>query len=241
MLAILAFFLAGSVKGTVGIGLPTASVALLSQAVDVKVAVATVVVPSIAANIWQVRRAGDAGGAVRRYLAFILCLVAVIAVVSTFATANLSTEALLAALGAVVLLFAVTNLAIRVPSIPTRFDRLAQIVLGAASGAIGGLTSIWAPTMVAYLLARRVGKDEFIRATGVMILLGNLPLAAGFWAAGLLDAPLAAFSAAMILPALAGMALGERLRSRLDGERFRTVVLVFFLLIGLNLIRRAFT
>ncbi|MEO0621017.1 MAG: sulfite exporter TauE/SafE family protein [Pseudomonadota bacterium] len=238
-LALLAYLLAGTVKGTVGIGLPTASVALLSQAIEPKTAIALVVVPSIAANVWQVWRSGDALGALRRYLPFILCLCCVIGVVSALVTARLAPETLMAALGCVVILFSVSNLAWRPPALPDRFDRAAQVTLGTVSGVIGGLTSIWAPTMVAYLLARRVPKDEFVRATGVMILLGNLPLGFGFAYSGMLTAETAVFSVLLILPALAGFALGERLRRLLDADRFRTVVLLFFLLVGLNLLRRA--
>ncbi|MEM9146050.1 MAG: sulfite exporter TauE/SafE family protein [Pseudomonadota bacterium] len=238
-LAVLAYLIAGTVKGTVGIGLPTASVALLSQAVDAKTAIALVIVPSVAANLWQVHRSGDALGALRRYAPFVLCLTVVIGGVAALVTARLSSEVLMAALGVVVILFSVSNLAWTPPRLSDRFDRLGQIVMGTASGVIGGLTSIWAPTMVAYLMARRVAKDEFVRATGLIILLGNLPMAAGFAYGGMLDASLATFSALLVLPALAGFALGERIRARLDAERFRKLVLFFFLLIGLNLLRRA--
>ncbi len=99
---------------------------------------------------------------------------------------------------------------------------------------------IWAPAVVVYLIARRAEKDEFVRVTGLLFLLGSLPLCIGFWQQGLLTGDLAVTSAAMIVPTLAGFALGEVIRRHLPADRFRTVVLLVFLVMGLNLLRRAF-
>ena len=58
-------------------------------------------------------------------------------------------------------------------------------------------------------------------------------------ASGLLDGETAPLSAGMVVPSLIGFTLGEAIRRRLDADRFRTVVLWMFLLMGLNLIRRS--
>ena len=66
-----------------------------------------------------------------------------------------------------------------------------------------------------------------------------LPLIAGFSSNGMLTGPLALVSVTMTIPAIIGFQVGERVRKRLDTERFRTVVLIIFLFLGLNLLRRA--
>ena len=236
--AVLAFLLAGTIKGTVGIGLPTASVGILSQIVSPHEAIALVCLPMVVANAWQVWRMGDVMGALRRYALFGAVLVAVLWF-TTSLTAAVSERALVGGIGAVVVLFSLFNLFFVPIAIPPRRDRAAQAGFGALAGVLGGLTGIWAAPLVAYLLGRGVDKDEFVRATGLLIFLGALPLAAGFWWEGLLTPPLALLSAAMILPTLAGFALGEALRARLPAERFRKVVLLVFLGMGLNLLRRA--
>ena len=152
-----------------------------------------------------------------------------------------------------VVLWTATSLIKSPAKIPVAMDRLVQIVAGLVSGAIGGLTAIWSPPMVMYLLARRhVGehdtehatehseKEDFVRFTGFLILCGSVPLFAGYVSNGLLTTPLALLSAAMIVPTLIGFSIGERLRKRLDSGQFRTVVLCLFCLMGLNLIRRAY-
>jgi uncharacterized membrane protein YfcA len=84
-----------------------------------------------------------------------------------------------------------------------------------------------------------VEKDEFVGSTGFLFLVGSLPLCVGYWNNGMLTGPVALISASMILPTLAGFTVGEVLRKRIDARRFKTLVLVFFLLIGINLVRRS--
>lgn len=93
--------------------------------------------------------------------------------------------------------------------------------------------------MAMYLAAKGVDKDEFIRATGFMISVGSLPLVAAYAQIGFLTGPLAGLSFAMLIPTLIGFSLGEMLRNRMSVEAFRNAILVLFVVLGLNLIRRA--
>ena len=49
----LVFFLAGAVKGVVGLGLPSIAVGLGSVVVGMKPALALLIVPSFVTNVWQ--------------------------------------------------------------------------------------------------------------------------------------------------------------------------------------------
>ena len=235
----LIFLAAGTIKGLVGIGLPTAAVGMMSQVIDPRQAIALVVFPSMLSNAWQIYREGEVLATLRRFWRFIACLMGMILVVTLTLTAAVPTEGLILILGLVVVLFAGMSLAFTPPVLPERYDRTAQIGCGLAAGALGGLTAIWAPPMVTYLMARRVDKQTFVRATGLIIFSGTVPLIFGFWHTGLLTGPGAAMSLGMMVPALIGFSLGEYLRRFLDAERFRTAVLIVFLLMGLNLVRRA--
>ena len=189
-------------------------------------------------NAWQVFRSGETLRALKDYRIFAVTLVLVLWP-TTALTAAVSQTTLLIILSAAIVGFAVINLVFTPPRLPDRLDRPAQALGGILGGLLGAFTAIWAPPVAAYLIARRVDKDEFVRATGLLFLLGSLPLCIGFWQQGLLTGDLAVTSAAMILPTLAGFALGEAIRRRLPAERFRTVVLLIFLAMGLNLLRRA--
>jgi len=233
-----AFLIAGTVKGMVGIGLPTTALALMTLTLDARLAIALILIPMLLTNAWQVHRAGHTLRTARRYLPFAITLVTGVAITLTL-TRNVPDRVLLGLLGLSILFFVAVNASKWAPSIPARRDRAAQLVAGAIAGAMGGLTSVWGPPMAIYLAARQVGKDEFVRATGLLIFFGSLPLVIGYLRQGYLTAPLAATSLVLLIPTFAGFALGERLRHRMSEKAFKTILLGVFAVMGLNLIRRA--
>jgi len=232
------FLLAGMVKGAIGIGMPTAAIGLLSQVIDPKTAVALVVFPTFISNAWQMFRAGDLVRAFKDYRIFAVSLMVVLWF-TTSLTASVSQQGLLLIIGGVVVAFSLISLLFNPPPLPDRWDTVAQVMCGAVAGIIGGLTSVWAAPIVIYLLGRRVSPDEFIRATGLLITLGAIPLVLGFWYHGIFNGSRVTLSVFLVIPALIGFQIGEVLRKRLPVERFQTAVLIVFLLMGLNIIRRA--
>lgn len=236
---VVVFLLAGTIKGLVGIGLPTASIGMMSQVLDPRLAIALAVFPSLLSNAWQIWRSGRPWEIIQRFWLFLICLMGMILLVSLTLTAVVQTDLLMLALGCVILVFSIMSMAWKPPFLPERFDWLGQFISGTASGVLGGLTAIWAPIMVPYLMARRLEPDTFVRATGVMILAGTIPLIGGYWQTGLINGAISMVGLAMVIPAVAGFAVGERIRKHMDADRFRKIVLLFFLAMGLNLIRRA--
>lgn len=236
--AVLVFLLAGAIKGTIGIGLPTAAVSLLSQVYDPRTAIALVIVPVVVTNFWQIYRSKHALDTLRTYWPFALALMIFIWISAWFSV-SVPTTHLMIILGLVIILFSLNSLFFRPPRLSLRYDKWIQLLGGTLAGVMGGLTAIWSPPMVIYLLARGVEKDSFVRATGLLIALGSLPLVLGYWSNGVLRGELAQISTAMVVPTLLGFGLGEWLRRRIDAAFFQKVVLVAFLLMGLNIIRRA--
>lgn len=234
----LAFLVAGTVKGLSGIGMPTAAIALVTLFEGPRTAIALVLFPMLAANLWQVWRGGCVLRTARRYRLFAVVLL--LGVTATaFGTAGAGDRLLLAALGLVILIFVAASYKRLIPPLPDRYDRRAQVGFGLFAGLIGGMTAAWGPPLAMYLATRDVDKDEFIRATGFLIVAGSIPLCLTYAQLGFLDGPLAGASAAMILPTILGFSMGERLRNRLSPEGFRNALLVVFAVLGLNLLRRA--
>ncbi|MEO9652484.1 MAG: sulfite exporter TauE/SafE family protein [Roseobacter sp.] len=238
LIASAAFFMSGAVKGVTGIGLPTAAIALMTLFLDPRTAIALVLFPMLGSNLWQMLRGGYILRTARRYRLFAVILF--LGVGSTaFATQHTSDRALLAFLGIVVLIFVVVSWRKLLPPLADRYDTAAQICFALLAGVIGGMTAAWGPPMAMYLAAKGVDKDEFIRATGFMISLGSLPLVFAYAKIGFLNGPLAGMSMAMLVPTLIGLLIGEYFRRRMSVETFRNAILVLFLVLGLNLIRRA--
>jgi len=234
------FLLSGAIKGAVGIGLPTAAVGILTLFLAPRTAIAYMLLPMITANLWQVYRQGDAWLTVKRYMPFWLVLILVLTVTVTLSQ-GLSDKWLMAVLGMVIVAFVLMSLLNLTLRVSDAANKTAQQVAGGLGGLLGGLVGLWSPPMVAYLHGRGVSKEEFVRASGVLLLIGSIPLTFGYIFNGYLNLNTGGVSALLIIPTFMGFALGEHLRRYLSEARFRQLLLALFLLMGLNLIRRAFT
>lgn len=234
----LAFLIAGAIKGAAGLGLPTAAIAGMTLVLEPRVAIAIVLFPMLVLNAWQWISAGELLRSARQYAPFSAVLFVCVAI-TTFASKNVVDQYLMVMLGGVIILFVAVSWSGKLPILPAKHDLKAQMGFGMFAGVVGGMTSAWAAPMGMYLNMRETQKDEFIRASGFMITVGSLPLCLAYAQLGFLTGPLAVTSLIMIVPAMIGFGLGAIVRNRLPQHIFRNVVLGVFLVLALNLIRRA--
>jgi uncharacterized membrane protein YfcA len=234
------FLLAGVVKGVAGFGLPTVSIALLALVRPLPEAMALMLVPSLATNLWQALAGGQLRAVAPRLGAFLAC-----AAVATFAAAGAlaRSDALVLSglLGAV--LVASSALALAAPGLPApapRRERWLGPVMGVASGAIAGLTGSFLVPAAQWLQAIRLPREQFVQGFGLGVVVAHASLAAALAGGGMLPAGLGLASVAGVLPAFAGMEAGRRLRTRLDEAAFRRVVQVALGGLGAWLVVRAF-
>ncbi|MCB2101235.1 MAG: TSUP family transporter, partial [Rhodobacterales bacterium] len=131
----LIFVLAGAVKGVVGLGLPTVSLALLVLVVDLPRAMTLMLLPSLATNLWQ----GLAGGGlapVARRLGPLMAAGAVCAWAAAGVLARAEAAPLLALLGVSLALYAAVGLSDWHPPAPGRRETLVGVLLGAVTGVL---------------------------------------------------------------------------------------------------------
>ena len=236
--AIVVYFIAGIVKGALGIGFPTTAISLLAQFTDARTAITLVVIPMLITNAWQVWRSRQVRWVVGHFWLLLIIMLIFIAIFSLIA-ADIPEKGVMIILGGIVTLYAASSLYRPVIAIPDRVDRPAQVLTGVLSGAMGGIVGVWAPPILIYLSARRLSKDQFVSTVGVLLFLGSCVLLLGYWNNGLLSASILTMSSLLVLPSLLGFSAGEAIRHRLSAQRFERLLLWFFLLVGLNLIRRA--
>lgn len=232
------FLIAGTIKGIAGIGMPTIALGLMTLAIEPRMAISITLFPLIVSNAWQFYRAGQIWAAIKRYRFFLVTMMTLI-FFSTIFSAGASDRLIYGALGTVILIFVAVNVLGTPPELPEHHATKAQVILGGATGVFGGLAAIYAPGIAIYLSMRRVDKDEMVRATGLLVFAGSLPLLAGYLTQNLLSSRLALISALMVAPTLIGFQLGERVRAHLSQNAFRQVFFIVFFVLGLNLIRKA--
>lgn len=237
MLIAVIFVLAGTIKGALGIGLPTIAISMMSQIIDARLAITMTIIPMFASNLWQVYRSGNIIKTIRKYWIFSCALAAAILFTSIFSK-SVSSNIILIVLGCVIITYAILGLLKWAPKIAQQHDGKAQAGFGITAGLLGGFTAIWAPPLIIYLTSRQTPKEEFIRATGLLITVGSTPLILGYTQNGLLTSELALSSSLMVVPALLGFLIGEYLRKYIAAEKFSAIILALFALMGANLIYR---
>jgi uncharacterized protein len=227
------FLIAGTVKGIIGLGMPAICMVLLTLFLPPLEAIPLTAIPTMFVNLLQMQRSQLRHLVIRKYGLFAITLVISIFLTGYFILSFPETILLLG-LGVAMTVFAVQALA----GLKWQFSAAPywQVLCGVVTGFIGGLSSVFSPPIVMYLLGRDAGKDEFIAATGFLFFAGCAPLVLAFLLNGVLTLDLALSSMFGLVVALAGFMLGEWIRSYISPDWFRKLILLFFLIMGCRLI-----
>lgn len=234
-----AFLVSGTVKGVVGIGLPTTSLALLSTVINFQQAVAIILLPAIATNLWQALAGGAFSEILRRTWPLLFAvLVGIWFGVDVMAATD--GDILKGILGVLVILYAVMTLAAPPLPPPGRADGLLQPVVGALNGFVTGLTGTLGMPGVLYLDALRLPRDVFVQAMGVLFTVSAVAFGVALTVYGIFHMKAGGLSALALLPAFAGMWAGRRLRQGLPEATFRRLFLAALMALGGWLVWRGF-
>lgn len=229
------FLLAGMVKGVTGMGLPTVAVALLSLVMAPVEAAALLIVPSLLTNVWQLLSGMPVYPLWQRLWTMMAGICGGTAA-GTLLGGALALDARLAsgALG----LALVTYAAMGLLSVHWRVcgrEAVLSPLAGALTGAIAAATGVFVLPAVPYLQALELERDELVQAMGLAFTVSTVALAVSLAARGAWQPAMAGMSLVAQLPALAGMLLGQRLRSRMAPALFRRCLLFALLLLGMHL------
>ncbi|MGO1119352.1 TSUP family transporter [Rhodovibrionaceae bacterium A322] len=232
MLVFATFLLAGLVKGVVGLGMPTVSLVLLALVLDLPSAMALLLVPTFATNLWQALVGPHLLEVLRRTWPFLLLATLMIGPGSIMLVlVELSWLTLL--LGLSLILYGLVGLAGWRFDLSARQDRWAGPSLGALNGVLTGMTGAFAVPGVFYLQALGLSRDQLIQAMGLLFGLSTVGLAVSLGGQGFLDGEMGVQSALALVPALLGMLAGQKIRQRLSEQLFRRLLFLALLFMGL--------
>ncbi len=239
LLLTVTFLVSGLVKGVSGMGLATVAMGLLGAAMPPATAAAILVIPSFVTNVWQLGSGPATARLLRRLWPMML---GVVAGTLGGATLLVRVDPLWSglALGSALILYATYALISPSLSVPERIEPWLSPPIGLMTGAITGATGVFVMPAVPYLQSLRLDKDELVQALGISFTVSTIALAAGLMAHSAFRLDQWGWSTLAILPALAGMWLGQKVRARISPRRFRQGFLLFLLLLGLELASRPF-
>jgi uncharacterized protein len=225
------FFLAGLIKGVIGLGLPTVSMGLLAIVMTPLQAAAILVLPSFITNVWQMAGGPSLLPMVRRLwpMQAGVCL-------GTWAGAGLMsgsyTRYSSTFLGAALVIYAVTGFGSARVFIDATRQRWLGPLAGTVTGLITAATGVFVIPSVPYLQAIGLEKEEFVQALGLSFTVSTLALAVNLASAGALDVAVAAPMIVALTTACAGMWIGQILRLRAPPEIFRRIFFIGLFVLG---------
>jgi uncharacterized membrane protein YfcA len=242
--AVAVFGLAGVVKGVVGLGLPTVSMALLALFMPAGQAAAWLLLPSLVTNVVQMRPLPTLLPLLRRLGWMQVGIVAgTVGGMLWWGPVGQAAVARMA-LGVALVVYALWGLWGPGLQLPERHQAWLGLVCGVLTGGITALTGVFVVPAVAFLQSLALGRQALMQAMGLCFTVSTLALGAGMalaqrpgqgaiaWGSTVL------VSALMLLPALAGMAWGERLRQSLSPQVFKRVLMLSLLALGIYMCAR---
>lgn len=225
------FFFAGTIKGIIGLGLPSVSLALLTVILDLPQAMALLLIPSFLTNIWQAVTGTDTLKVFKRIWPFILAATFTVWI-GALALTRIDLSLLSALLGILLIAYALISLAGIRLSVPTRHEIRTGIALGTINGILTGMTGSFVMPGVMFLQAIGLPRDTLISAMGMLFTASTLALAMALGQNNLLNSDLVFLSALAVIPAIAGMAAGQKIRKKLSEPIFRKVFFISLLCLG---------
>ncbi|OLP57184.1 hypothetical protein BJF92_06570 [Rhizobium rhizosphaerae] len=237
LLITLTFLLAGMVKGVTGMGLPTVAMGVLGALISPLAAASLLIVPSFVTNLWQLIAGGPVRGLIGRFAPMMLAILAGTFAGSFFMVGG-AVRQVTGALGVVLSAYALYALLARPRRVPARHERWLSPLIGLVTGVLSGATGVFVVPAVPYIQALGLEKDELVQALGLSFTVSTVALAASLAWHGAFQADNLLWSSAAVLPALAGMALGQIIRQRISPAAFRRGFLVCLLLLGLEMALR---
>ena len=230
----------GLIKGTLGVGTPLLTVPLMALVLPAQMAVTLMAIPVVVANLWQVSRAKHVQSAADRFwptfLAILLGTYIGVKVLST-----IDERSLLMLVGFIVIAFTLLQASSYRFRLPQKLEKPAGFVFGLSSGVIGGVSSMFGPVLIIYLVSvRDLDKDRFVGAISFLYIAAVVPWAAMLYWFGILDLNMFVLSTAATLPVIVGLVIGQRLRQRVSDQHFQHLVLVVLLASGGTMLWRAF-
>lgn len=236
-LVVIAYLLAGFVKGVIGMGLPTVAMGLLAAVMSPAQAAAILIAPSLATNIWQMLAGPYLLRLIRRLGGMIIGMFVGGWLGNGVLTGDNAKPAAIG-LGIVLIAYALIGLS----KVTWSISRSSEIWLGPIVGLLTGIvmaaTGVFVIPALPYLQAIGFEKDELVQALGLHFTVSTVALALVLWDGGAFNLSLGTLSLFAIVPAVVGMFAGQRVRARISPETFRIWLYIGLLALGILQVAR---
>jgi len=237
----IAILFSAFVKGALGLGFSTICLAILANLIDIKLAIAIILIPSMVSNLVVMFDAGH--WKVSFKLFWTMLLTAVIGMMAGLQILRQEDNSLsINLLGCALILYGCYGLysyykkrpfSIKDSSIPKL-----NPLIGITTGAINGATGSQIFPIMPYLLALNISKDMLIQTINMSFTISSVVMLMALFYMGAIDTSFTLKSSIGILPMLLGIYLGNKVRKRIPEENFKALAMALIIVLGILLLTR---
>ena len=239
LIVIIIGFIAGIVKGIIGFALPMILITGLSVFIPIEQALASLILPTIITNFIQSFTISKSSffNTIINYKIF-LFFSSIFLILSSQFYLLFSAESIMGFIG--IILFAYTFSQILGFQLKFTNNDFLTVIIGSINGVLGGISGIWGPLTVSYLMSLKIEKNEQIKVQGIMYSLGSILLLIGHLYSGIFNKYTFSLSIALVPLCIAGLFIGSIIRNKIKQNTFKTFTLIMILIASINLIKKAF-
>ena len=226
------FAIAGMIKGTIGLGLPAVSMALLTLLMSPFQAATLLIIPSLVTNIWQLFAEGHVLRLIRRFWSLLLGIIVgtIWSVFPTLGQGEFQSEILL---GGMLALYGAYGLfAKNMPNLAPHEKWLSPII-GYLGGALTVATGVIVIPVVPFLQSLHLKRDDLVQSLGLAFTVSTVCLAIYLYLNPVDQMNIDwEMSLIALIPALIGMWFGTKIRYRIPEQKFRKLFFLGLVLFG---------
>lgn len=231
------FILAGMVKGVTGMGLPTVAISLMSLLMPIPLAIALLIIPSFVTNVWQMLT-GKGLKAIWHRFWLMLCCIFICTLISASFLMSINPVWSGMFLGITLIIYAIYALFSPTFIINQKLEAKLSPIMGCTTGIVAGSTGVAVMPSAPYLQALNLNKDDLVQALGLSFTISTVALALALMWQNALQLEQLTLSTLAILPALLGMWIGQKIRTKISPQRFKQCFLIFLVILGIELTLR---
>ncbi len=214
--------LGGLVHGALGIGFPMVSTPIIALATDVRTAILLTLLPTMAVNLVSIYRGGRWGESLGRYWP-VAAWMLVGSVLGTWLLMVLDPAPFRLLLAALILFYLYSSAVRRLGlwSWIGHHPRLSGAGFGAVAGVLGGTVNVAVPVLIIYFTELGLGPTALVQILNLCFFGGKLAQTGTFGLGGQFTDSIAALSLPLTVMAGLTLAVGIRLRERVDTNTYR--------------------
>jgi len=229
------FFLGGLVKGTIGVGLPTVTLTLLSFFFDIKDSISFILIPVILTNLVQMLD-GKELKSIFQQTKFFLFTSVVFVIPGFLVLRAINSNTILLILASLLVLNSCLVLFNKIITIKRHTSFQTQFWIGALTGITTGVTSIYTMPFIFLIQSLKFNKEKLIQLMGLSFFLYSLTQFTLFYSFSMINEKVLLFSSVACVPIIFGVISGKYLRKVLSEQSFKLLFNYMLLISGIVII-----